>query len=200
MKILFLDTETNGLPRDWRAPVSKVDNWPRIIQLAWMLTDEFGETIDQQVDLIKPNGWQIPNEPFWINNGFTQETSLAEGIPFSEALKKFMVALNRADVVVAHNMNFDYNVMGAEMIRHEAKADARKEKICTMTVSTDLLKLPGRFEGTFKFPRLEELYQWLFNASFEGAHDALVDVQACRECFFELMDRGHIKIRDVVES
>ena len=27
--ILIYDTETTGLPRDWNAPISDSDNWPR---------------------------------------------------------------------------------------------------------------------------------------------------------------------------
>ena len=199
MKILFFDTETNGLPKDWRAKMNKVENWPRVIQLAWALTDEFGFVLDQRVDLIKPDGWEVPNEAFWINNGFTQEDSEANGIPIAEALGYLLEALNQADYVVAHNMSFDYNVVGAEMIRAGLRADSKKEKVCTMTISTDLMKLPGRFKGTYKFPKLEELHQFLFQDAFDGAHDALVDVMACVRCFFELVNRGVILIGDGVK-
>lgn len=194
MNIIFFDTETNGLPKDWRAPMTKVDNWPRCIQLAWAMTDEFGFIVDQRVDLIKPDGWEIPNEAFWINNGFSQEKSDKEGVPIAEALGHLIEAMNKVDYVVAHNMNFDYNVIGAEMIRAGLRAESKKQKVCTMTISTDLMKLPGRFKGTYKFPKLEELHRFLFEEDFDGAHDALVDVMACVRCFFELVNRGVISI------
>jgi DNA polymerase III epsilon subunit-like protein len=199
MNIIFFDTETNGLPRDWRAPMTKVDNWPRCIQMAWAMTDEFGFIVDQRVDLIKPDGWEIPNEAFWINNGFSQEKSEKEGIPIAEALGHLIEAMNKVDYVVAHNMNFDYNVIGAEMIRTGLRAESKKQKVCTMTVSTDLMKLPGRFKGTYKFPKLEELHRFLFEEDFDGAHDALVDVMACVRCFFELVNRSVILIGDGVK-
>lgn len=199
MNILFVDTETNGLPRDWRSPMTKVDNWPRCIQLAWAMTDEFGFIVDQRVDLIKPDGWEIPSEAFWINNGFSQEKSEKEGIPIAEALGYLIEAMNQVEYVVAHNMNFDYNVIGAEMIRAGLKAESKKQKVCTMTLSTDLMKLPGRFKGTYKFPKLEELHRFLFEEDFDGAHDALVDVLACVRCFFELVNRGVIVIGDGVK-
>jgi len=28
---LFFDTETTGLPRNWKAPVTDLDNWPRMV-------------------------------------------------------------------------------------------------------------------------------------------------------------------------
>ena len=40
---LIVDCETNGLPRNWRAPVTDFANWPRAVQIAWALYD------DQQV-------------------------------------------------------------------------------------------------------------------------------------------------------
>ena len=31
---LFFDTETTGLPRNYKAPSSDTRNWPRLVQLA----------------------------------------------------------------------------------------------------------------------------------------------------------------------
>lgn len=35
--ILFFDTETIGLPKIWNAPISDIDNWPRLIELAYLV-------------------------------------------------------------------------------------------------------------------------------------------------------------------
>ena len=61
---LIYDTETNGLPKKWGAPMTDVDNYPRIIQLAWALVSEHGEIISERKELIKPDNWTIPNEKF----------------------------------------------------------------------------------------------------------------------------------------
>ena len=37
---LFFDTETTGLPRNWKAPVTHLNNWPRMIQIAWIACDD----------------------------------------------------------------------------------------------------------------------------------------------------------------
>ena len=51
---LFFDTETTGLPRNWKAPVTDLDNWPRMVQIAWILTDGEGEQLDIADYIIKP--------------------------------------------------------------------------------------------------------------------------------------------------
>jgi len=38
--MLFFDTETTGLPRDWNAPITQTNNWPRMVQLAWLQYDD----------------------------------------------------------------------------------------------------------------------------------------------------------------
>lgn len=192
MNILFFDVETNGLPKNWKAPMKEVENWPRVISLAYLLVSETAMPLLEKHVLIKPDGWVMPTAQFWIDNGFSQEKSMAEGIPIHQALSELLMAINNCDVMVAHNVSFDHNVVGAEMIRAGLRADKSSRKICTMNTTTDLLQLPGRFG--FKFPKLMELYTFLFQKEFEGAHDALADVKACSECFFELVNRRHIVI------
>ena len=63
-----------------------------------------------------------------------------------------------------------------------------------MMKSTSYCKLPGKNGKGFKWPKLEELYQVLFGKQMENAHDALADVMACKECFFELIKLGIITL------
>lgn len=57
---LFFDTETNGLPRNWKAPVSDLNNWPCMVQLAYMVFDEQRNEIHAADYIIKPEGFTIP--------------------------------------------------------------------------------------------------------------------------------------------
>jgi len=166
-------------------------NWPRVIQLAWAFYDKQGSLLDQRVDLIKPDGWKIPKEKFWIENGFDQATSEEKGIPIIDALNKYQGKLELTKTLVAHNMNYDYNVVGAEFLRAGLKSNNRPKRICTMDASTNLCKIPGRY-NSYKWPTLSELHIHLFNEDFEGRHDALADVQACARCFLELLKRDLI--------
>ena len=59
---LIFDTETTGLPKNWRAPISDTENWPRCVQLAWQIHDEIGNLIESKSYIIKPYNFDIPYE------------------------------------------------------------------------------------------------------------------------------------------
>lgn len=194
MRILFFDTETTGLPKKWDAPMKDLENWPHVIQLAWIVTDITGIVIRKQKHLIYPDGWTMPIGNFWIENGFTQSENEMQGIHMAYALDIFLSDHQYCDIMVSHNMVFDHNVIGAEAYRWNRKSMNNPKKICTKEVSTDYCKLPG-FKGKYKWPKLEELHRILFQKDFDNAHDALADVIAMKDCFFELVNRGIITIQ-----
>lgn len=194
---LFFDTETTGLPKRWGSSMEDVENWPRIIQLAFIIADEQGNEVGRFKELIKPDGWEIPNEKFWQDNGYTTAENIEKGVPIFKALRAFQEALKTVDFKVAHNINFDNPVVGSEMIRADISHQMFKFKkgICTMAKSTAYCKIPhANGRGGNKWPKLEELHTHLFGVNFDGAHDALADVTATKDCFFELINRGVIKI------
>lgn len=187
---LFFDTETTGLPKDWRAPLTALDNWPRLVQLAWLVSDENGKEISGDNLIIKPEGFIIPAEASNVH-GITTERAIRDGISLESALEGFRDALASTKVTVAHNISFDEKIMGAEFLRKNMESKLfDNPKICTMHKSTNFCKIDnGR---GYKWPKLMELYVILFNEEFDGAHDALADVKACARCFFELKNRGVI--------
>ena len=71
MYIIF-DTETTGLPRNWKAPMSDTDNWPRVVQIAWQLHDDMGRLIESKDYLIRPEGYNIPYDSEQIHGISTQ--------------------------------------------------------------------------------------------------------------------------------
>lgn len=181
---LIFDTETNGLPKNYKASMFEVDNWPRVIQLGWILLSSDMKTVSENKYFIKPDGWTVPTEPFWVDKGYSTERCDKEGKPMSVVLKMLIDDINKSKYMVAHNISFDHNVLGAEMIRYGARATTKTAKICTMDIGTDYCKIPGNY-GKFKWPKLEELYRHLFDKDFIGAHDALSDCRATAECFIE---------------
>lgn len=187
---LFFDTETNGKAKNFNAPITDLENWPRITQLGWQMYDENGELTEEKSLLIKPEGWTIPKEKFFIDNNMSTERCEEEGIPLEDALKQLIASLEKSQYLVAHNMQFDINVLGAEFLRKGLKSDNKVTKFCTMKESTNICKIPN-FRG-YKWPTLTELHKFLFNEGFDGAHDALDDVKSCARCFFELKKRNLI--------
>lgn len=187
---LFFDTETTGLPKDWKAPVTKLSNWPRLVQLAWSLQDEEGNELEQVDFIIRPEGFRIPIAASRVH-GISTERALEEGSPLGEVLAQFEQKIKKAKYLVAHNMRFDEKIMGAEFLRNGFhNLIPNKARICTMLNTTDYCKIPGRYG--YKWPKLEELHIKLFGVSFEDAHDASVDIAATSRCFWELRKRGVI--------
>lgn len=192
MYIIF-DTETNGLPKNWKAQPTDVNNWPRIVQLGWAVFNEQGQQVRGRQHIIKPDGWIIPKEASDVH-GITLERANDEGISIFSALGLFLADYQDAHTLIAHNLAFDYPVVTAELIRAGLRATKKVEnKVCTMESSTKYCKIPGPSGRGYKWPKLEELHQFLFLETFEGAHDAMVDVLACARCFFELKKRGIIR-------
>lgn len=188
---LFFDTETTGLPVNWNAPISDLNNWPRLVQIAWLQYDNRGRKVSGQDFIIKPEGFTIPGEASRIH-GISTERALKEGVSLQKVLEEFSGLIDQSAYAVAHNMDFDEKIIGAEFLRQRMPNSLfDTERICTMKASTDYCKLPGNYG--YKWPKLSELHIKLFNNDFEEAHDAAVDIAVCAKCFWELKSRGIIK-------
>ncbi|MFH0756579.1 MAG: DNA polymerase III subunit alpha [Bacteroidota bacterium] len=186
MFIIF-DTETTGLPKRDNAPINEVDNWPRVVQIAWQVHDENGALTGHNNLLIRPDGFEIPYSAEKVH-GISTEKAKSQGLPLGEALSIFNDSLDHARVLVGHNINFDINALGAEFVRSGLETSfLDKKQVCTMRSSTEYLKLTGGRGGKFKPPKLMELYEYLFEEQFQHAHDAAADVEATAMCFLELL-------------
>lgn len=199
MNITFFDTETNGVPRNYKAPVEDLDNWPRIAELGYQIYSPDGKLIHEHVSLIKPIGWTIPTSQFFIDNDMSTERCEKEGNLIEDELKKFHEFAKDCTAIVAHNLAFDSKVIGAEFLRAGLEdeidimiPEQSPIKICTMESTVDYCKIPGRYG--YKWPKLIELHQMLFGCDFDGAHVALSDVAATAKCFFKLVEIGVIKL------
>jgi DNA polymerase III epsilon subunit-like protein len=188
--LLFFDTETTGLPRDWRAPVSKLSNWPRVVQLAWLLAEPSGAVHSVVCHLIRPDGFTIPDAATAIH-GITTVQAREHGIPLDQALHGFLEAVQSVEKVIAHNYSFDSKILGAEFLRlKNPNPFDHLEGFCTMLATKDLCKLPG--QHGYKWPSLDELHTFLFGRPHASAHNAEGDVRACSDCYFELRHRGFL--------
>jgi DNA polymerase-3 subunit alpha len=190
---LIFDTETTGLPRDPRAPLSDSSNWPRVVQLAWQLHDPKGRLLSQQSWIVKPEGFSIPFNAEKVH-GISTAQALEQGKPLAEVLDWFWQDVQKAELLVGHNIEFDTNIVGAEFFRKEGKNPLETLKtLDTKEVSTDFCAIPGGKGGKYKWPTLTELHQKLFGEGFAEAHDAAYDVAATAKCFFELISQGVVR-------
>ena len=184
---LIFDTETTGLPKNFKAPITDTDNWPRCIQIAWQLHDSNGSLIEHQDFIVKPDGFEIPFQSEQIH-GISTALASSKGISLIEVIESFEKVLKKTKVLVGQNLKFDLNVMGCEF--HRLSKDNSWLELPVLDTCTEitalLCQLPGGRGGKFKLPTLSELHEFLFKEKFEEAHNATADVEATARCFFEL--------------
>lgn len=193
------DTETTGLP-DWKKP-SEAEHQPHLTDLCYLLFSKEGELIESMDALIRPDGWVIPPEVEELT-GLSTDFLMINGIPEHEALAMFGRINKKADVRVAHNINFDERIMRIGISRYFGKdvANRFKEKpiYCTANATKNIVKCPpteamlnSRFKNQFKTPSMQEALSFFYPGEVIGqAHRARPDAEACAKVFFAMQARG----------
>jgi len=199
---LFFDTETSGLP-NFKAPNSDPSQ-PWVVQLAAVLTNELNHPLQTMSLMIRSEGLPMSPEAE-ATHGISVSTADTYGIMPAEALGMFINLARKSTRIIAHNISFDMRLLKimATRVRSEAKddiyyMDENIPKVCTMMSTAKLCNLPyPSGKKGCKWPKLEELASFLFGAEWlaqwlctRSLHDALVDVELTRECYFELVRRG----------
>ncbi len=192
--LLFFDCETTGLPRSRNFSPDAVDDWPRLVQIAWARYDPEGTPVDARCHIVKPEGFRIPAEATAIH-GITHAEASRVGKDLAEVLDAFLAAAGGTETtLVAHNLDYDRGVIGGELVRtRKPLGFLEMPGICTMKSTTDLCALPRPGGFGFKWPTLTELHLYVFGYSYDGAHDAGRDLEACARSFFKLREAGHYR-------
>lgn len=81
-----------------------------------MRFDAANEVVEEANLIIYPDGFVIPKEASRIH-GISQARALVDGLPVADVLTRFVQALEASQFVIAHNLDYDEKVMGAEFIR-----------------------------------------------------------------------------------
>ena len=197
---LIFDTETTGLPGNWNAPLTDFNNWPRVVQLAWQLHDNTGKLLSAKSVIIRPDGFTIPFNAEKVH-GISTDRALKEGISLNDALILFLEDVNQSVYLAGHNIEFDMNVVGCELLRiGMPNYPEEKKSLDTKELATEFCAIPGGKGGKFKWPTLTELHERLFGEKFLEAHDAAYDVDATSKCFFELLKRQVIRVTEAISS
>lgn len=109
---LIFDTETTGLPLDYKASYKNIENWPRMVQISWQLHDANGKLMEVKNYLIKPENYEIPYAVVKLH-GITTERANLQGMPLEFVLNEFNEALDKCIYIIGHSIDFDINVLGA---------------------------------------------------------------------------------------
>jgi len=175
MKLLIFDTETTGLPLQKLSAEKQPGNWPHIVSISWVILDSStNEILSQQNFLVKPLNWRVPLDATAIH-GISHDLAEKTGKDLAYVMSVFLA--EEYDALVAHNIEFDMNVLV-----HAIKWDLQMslplfpKQICTMKLSTNICKIPGKFGC--KYPKLKELYFHAFHKyPFEAKlHNSMYDV------------------------
>jgi len=215
MIIAFYDSETTGLP-DFKVP-SEAPHQPHIVDIAAVLyDDEKDQVIDQFEALVKPDGWDIPEEVSAIH-GITTAIAMEQGTHAEyEALWNTMQVLDRAETRCGHNESFDQRILRIALMRYgfgapgweglssdqkreEAKLFKARPAICTMKLATPIMRLPATpamirtgKDKWHKNPNLGEAYAHFVGKPFEGAHRAMADTMGALEIYRVMKRDGHV--------
>lgn len=199
---LFIDTETSSLP-DFRAPTDHPSQ-PHIVSLAAWLgePDSTSDCLSHVASLnsvIRPDGWYIEPAAEAIHK-ITNDYARSFGEPLPDVLTRFASLVTDAyeassdSLIIAHNCSFDLRMLLRDF------AFAGRDPVivnllrpfCTMKALTPRMRLPPSSPrapaGSYKWPKLDEAYQWLFDRPVPGRedrHDAMADVLGCKDVWEE---------------
>jgi DNA polymerase III epsilon subunit-like protein len=214
--ILVFDTETTGLIKNKNSPLSE---YPYIIQFSFMVYDVQNEIIRSSYNAyIKiPSSIIIPEVVTKIN-GINNEKCEKEGISITEALGIFYHAVNICDCVIGHNIDFDIQMVNAEIIRNLKHLTLFPDIIdlfdinrlaskciqidCTMKMTIGMCNLIRSTEKNHKykkFPKLTETYFHLFNEHPENLHNSIIDTLICLRCYLKIKFDIHISNHQFIE-
>ena len=195
--VLFFDTETTGIPD--RSAKWDVDfnEYPHIVQIAWL----FGDVAESHI--IRPDGWEIPEETTAVH-GITTEYAMEHGEPFVFVMDRFIAFAQKAPLLCGHNIHFDTGIVKANILRelgHEYfdanDVDAalfKGKRIDTMRSTMKWVDARNSW-GKLKFPNLGELYSRCFPGETFPAHDALEDTKAVARCLPVILEMGLVELK-----
>jgi len=174
---LIFDTETTGLPTVRGANYTQLGAFEscRIVSISWACNDR-----EPIYYIVKPDGFFSSPESVAIH-GITHEMAVQNGVPFADIMQHLFYDIRRGiTCIVAHNLEFDLNVLKSELYRRGMLELLRElepiSRFCTMLAGK-------RVMGIRKWPKLAELYQFLTKEEISNAHNALYDTIHCRRCY-----------------
>jgi len=202
-KYLVLDTETTGLIQKHK-PGNDLYELPRILQIAWLLFDSEGKLIKNHNRIIH-HCQPIPATSTRIH-GIDSAVIQQNGEPPHDVWADFFMDLENCDYLVAHNIDFDIQVIQGELKRQKINNPfAGKKMICTMKEGKKSCRIPAEDGNGFRYPDLEELYKIIFHGrltgpTITGLHDAFVDASVTAKIFLKMLEKDLIKLNDASQE
>lgn len=190
--LLFIDTETSGIPLRWDRPYSDQKNWPSVIQVAWIIYDWQANEIRRVCEYIYEKDISISKASKKVHH--IDIALLAErGTHRKGVLRKLAHDINKYNpLIIGHFVELDIQILSADFFRAQLDNPfIGKDFFCTMLNSEKYALNPQT-----KYLRLAQLYDYLFKLMPKTLHEALADAELTANCFFELRNRNELARED----
>ena len=144
--------------------------------------------IRTEYHIIKPDGWIIPNDSIKIHN-ITNEIAERDGKSLVNILSIFKNDIQDANFIIAHNMEFDRNVL-FHAYKWRLNIDPiifwpYNSELCSQKKATEEMKIPSQYatkNDPYKRVSLTLLYEDTFKQKVPpNAHDAKRDVDVLQQ-------------------
>lgn len=184
-----------------------VDKNPYITQFSFILFNTLTKTIERKYNYyikIDPN--IVIDSKITELTGIDQNICQTKGVDIIHVLDKFHDAYMLSDTIIAHNYEFDRNMIEIEINRNkniimdyhpsivnifnkEYEKTHNIESFCTMKFGTNICNIMKESKtGKLykKFPTLLELHEFLFNEKPTQLHNSLMDIIVCLRCYLKM--------------
>lgn len=200
-RVLVFDVETTGL-----LPAGEnrcLENCPFITQLSFIVWDMNLQTAAEMYDTYISVPEEVVILPIITElTGVTRELLNTKGIPMQDALLRFCRAYADCDIAVAHNLDFDKQMILVEMERHGIHFPIFTNQLpadtyCTMRATTSFCGLWRETKNggrVIKWPKLAELHEKLFHEIPENLHNSMMDTAVALRCYLKWRHRYDIPI------
>jgi DNA polymerase-3 subunit epsilon len=194
--ILFFDTETTG-KMDFKSHFT-AEHQPHLCQLAAKVMTLDERVVASMNVMVKPEGWTISDEVAKVH-GISHQDAVRWGLPRRTVLAMFSQLCKLAQHAVAYNIEFDSNLLWAQFHRENVKPESFNALVqtCAMKAAVPVCKIPSKFKRAndpYKWPNLTEAHSMMLGYGFDGAHDAMVDVDALARVTFHMIKTGNLQL------
>ncbi len=185
---LVVDSETSDLPKKWDLPYDAPNNWPHILQVAWIIFNKKGKEIKRENHYINIKDVKISKVSQNVHHLDYNFLTL-NGNDRNEVMQKLAVDLEiYQPLIIGHFVELDFHLICVEFYRENIKSCISELPLfCTMMASKPYIKNPS-----LKYLKLNRFYKTLFNKRPEILHDAIVDAELTSEIFFHLLKINEI--------
>ena len=202
---LIFDVETTGL-----IPKGELhlESCPHILQVSFTVFNLDTCKIEKTYNTYINVSTKIVIKPEISNLTGITRAKCSEGVVITEALDALYKEYLRCKTIIAHNIDFDSQMVRIEIARNPGRKTRHLDNLlnvgyeqfngmtryCTMksnvercNIVTDAIDKYGKPYQYKKFPKLAELHRHLFGTIPENLHDSSVDTLVCLRCYMKIM-------------